>query len=309
MPKSKLFRPDVTIISSLSLLTILNGYWMKKRLGCKLVFEIRDIWPLTIIEEGGFNRRNPLVMFLAWVERFGYEHSDIIVGTMPNLAEHVQGVTGSKLGCHYVPFGFDPELYSNKEPLPKEYEERYIPKNKFIIGYAGSIGITNALDTLMKCASRMKDDPQMHFLLLGDGDLLDEYKSKTRDLRNITFAPKVGKAQVQAVLKHCDVLYLSVLDSKVWRYGLSLNKIIDYLMAGKPVIGSYNGYPSMINEADCGVFIPAEDVTALEQAIYEYRKRPKEELELIGARGREWLITNRPYAKIAQNYLEVLKQG
>jgi hypothetical protein len=68
-PKQGLPRPDLVIVSSLSLLTIFNGLWLKVRYRCRLVFEVRDIWPLTIIEEGGFSARNPLVMGLAMIER------------------------------------------------------------------------------------------------------------------------------------------------------------------------------------------------------------------------------------------------
>lgn len=306
MPKSMLPRPDIVIVSSLSLLTILNGYWLKKRFRCLLIFEIRDIWPLTIIEEGGFSQWNPFVMLLAWLERFGYQKSDVIVGTMPNLSEHVNTVSGKKTNCYCIPFGYDPGLYNSPEPLPEGYEERYIPKNKFIIGYAGSIGRTNSLDTLIECALEMKDNPHIHFLLLGDGDLLDQYRARVAELNNITFVPKVKKSQVQMVLRHCQVLYFSVEDSKVWHYGLSLNKLIDYMIAGKPIIASYSGYPSMVNEAQCGVFVPAKDVPALAAAIYKYAQLPKDQLESIGMQGREWLLKNRPYDKIALEYSKLI---
>jgi glycosyltransferase involved in cell wall biosynthesis len=302
MPKRLLPRPDVVIVSSLSLLTILNGYRLKRKHGCQLVFEVRDIWPLTIVEEGGFSRWNPFVMFLAWVERFGYRHSDVIVGTMPNIAEHVEDVTGKTGNCHCIPLGYDPELYRNLEPLPEDYEERYIPEGKFIVGYAGSIGITNALSTLVHCAMEMEKDDDIHFLLVGDGGLLDEYKARTIGLKNITFAPKVRKAQVEMILRRCQVLYFGVLESAVWRYGQSLNKLIDYMRAGKPIIASYSGYPSMVNEARCGVFVPARDVRALSLAICEYAHLPKEELEAIGKRGKDWLLEHRSYERIAEEY-------
>jgi glycosyltransferase involved in cell wall biosynthesis len=304
MPMRRLPKPDVVIVSSLSLLTIFNGYWIKKKFGCKLIFEIRDIWPLTIIEEGGFSKWNPFVMLLAWAEKFGYRNADVIIGTMPNLSEHVDAVMGNKMNCHCIPFGYDPDLYERQQLLPDGYEERYIPQNKFIVGYAGSIGTTNALDILINCAIEMKDNNGVHFLLLGDGDLLGDYKAKVSGLPNITFAPKVNKSQVQAVLSHCHVLYFSVMDSKVWKYGLSLNKLIDYMMAAKPVIASYSGYPSMINEAQCGVFIPAKDVSALKQAIREYYQMPTDQLDAIGQRGKAWLLKNRPYDKIALEYCE-----
>jgi glycosyltransferase involved in cell wall biosynthesis len=305
MPKRLISKPDIVIVSSLSLLTILNGYWLKRRFGCKLIFEIRDIWPLTIIEEGGFNKWNPFVMFLAWVEKFGYQKSDIIVGTMPNLSEHVKTVSGKGMNCYFIPLGCDPGLYNSPEPLPEGYEERYIPKNKFIIGYAGSIGRTNALDTLINCASEMAGNHHIHFLLLGDGDLLNEFKARVSELKNITFAPKVNKSQVQMVLRHCQVLYFSVEDSKVWRYGLSLNKLVDYMVAGKPIIASYSGYPSMVNEAQCGIFVPAKDVHALAAAIRAYEQLPKDQLESIGKRGKEWLLENRTWDKIAVEYCKL----
>ena len=302
MPKNIIPRPDVIIVSSLSLLTILNGYRLKRRYGCKLIFEIRDIWPLTITEEGNFNRWNPFVMFLSWVEKFGYRHSDVIVGTMPNLAEHVNSLLRSDSNCYSIPFGFDPSQYTKLESLPEGYEERYIPKNKFIIGYAGSIGLTNALDPLMRCAEVLKDDPDIHFILVGDGDMLNNYRNETRELNNITFAPKVSKLQVQSILSHCNVLYFSVKNSNVWRYGLSLNKLIDYMLAGKPIIASYSGYPSMVNEAECGCFVPAEDVSALANAICGYKKLSNSQLDSIGKKGKEWLLANRTYRKLAFEY-------
>jgi glycosyltransferase involved in cell wall biosynthesis len=307
MPKKRLPRPDVIIVSSLSLLTILNGIWLKARYKCRLVFEIRDIWPLTMTEEGGFSPRNPFVKMLGWVERLGYLKSDVIVGTMPNLTEHVTEVTGKGLNCHCVPMGYDPRLYEHPEPLPEGYEEKFIPKGKFIIGYAGSIGQTNALDTLMECACAMRNDPRFHFLVLGSGDLLEKFKAMTAGLPNITFAPRVNKLQVQRVLERCTILYLGVEDSEVWRFGQSLNKVIDYMSASKPIIASYDGFPSMIDESGCGVFIPAKNVDALLEAIREYGQHSSEDLERIGRRGKAWLLDHRLYPQLGQAYCKLFE--
>lgn len=305
MPKAKIARPDVVIVSSLSLLTILNGFWLKKRYRCRLFFEIRDIWPLTLVEEGGFRRWNPFIMILAWVEKFGYLKSDVIIGTMPNLSEHVKAVTGKNPPCYCFPLGFDPALYEQSEPLPDGYEERYIPRHKFIVGYAGSIGRANALETLIRCAERMKDNPHVHFVLIGDGGMLSGYQKRISGLPNISFAPKVKKLQVQSFLRRCHVLYFGAGKSKIWHYGQSLNKMIDYMYAGKPVIASYSGYPSMLNEAQSGVFVPAEDVRALKNAILAYARMPRERLEQIGKRGKAWLLQNRRYDKIAREYAKL----
>jgi glycosyltransferase involved in cell wall biosynthesis len=102
------------------------------------------------------------------------------------------------------------------------------------------------------------------------------------------------------------VIYFSTFKSKVWDYGQSLNKMIDYMLSGRPIIGSYSGFPSMINEAECGVFIPAEDAQALKDAILRFADMPSEERDAIGARGREWIIANRRFTKLAYSYLDIM---
>ena len=98
--KKELPSPDVIICSSLSLLTILNGFLLKRKFQCKLIFEVRDIWPLTLVEEGGYSRFHPLILLLAAIEWLGYCYADEVVGTMPNLQEHVSDVLGYERLIH-----------------------------------------------------------------------------------------------------------------------------------------------------------------------------------------------------------------
>jgi glycosyltransferase involved in cell wall biosynthesis len=306
LPKGGLPTPDVVIVSSLSLLTVLNGFLMRWRYRCRLVLEIRDIWPLTITEEGGFSRWNPLVLGLGLIEKLGYRYADVIVGTMPNLGEHVAAVLGQAKAVHCIPMGVDEVTMAASDEVPADYAEKYIPKGKFIVAHAGTIGITNALNTILDCADLMKDDAQVHFLVVGDGDLRSHYQQKYAHLPNVTFAPRVPKSTVQSVLSRCDLLYFAVHVSKVWKYGQSLNKVIDYMLAGKPVVASYTGFPSMINEAQCGTYVPAGDVTALRGEIRRYAAMDSTQREAIGRRGREWILANRSYCTLAKNYLAVL---
>jgi glycosyltransferase involved in cell wall biosynthesis len=305
MPRRDLPRPDVIIVSSLSLLTVLTGVWLRRRFRCRLVFEVRDIWPLTATEEGGFSRWHPFILVLAWVERFGYRHADLVVGTMPNLAEHVATVVGGGITCACVPFGYDPSAYEDAQPAPPDTGERLVPPGKLVVGYAGSIGVTNALDTIFACIRALRADARFSFLFLGDGDSRERYIAETRDLTNVVFVPKVERALVRSVLRQCDLLYFAVHDSAVWRYGLSLNKLIDYMMAAKPIVGSYSGYPSMLNEAGCGEFVPAADVAALTAALVRFAEMSPQRRAAMGRAGREWLIANRPWSVIAQRYLRL----
>lgn len=306
LPKQQLPTPDVVVVSSLSPLTVLNGIAWRARYKCRLVVEVRDIWPLTITEEGGFKPWNPLVLGLGVIERLGYKYADAIVGTMPNLGEHVANVLGFPKTTHCIPMGVDATTFAAPTALPKDYVAMNFPKGKFIVAHVGSIGITNALDTFLECAESMRNQPEIHFLVVGDGDLRESYRAQYAHLTNLTFAPRVPKDMVQSVLKECDLLYFSVHISKVWQYGQSLNKVIDYMMAGKPVVASYTGYPSMINEANCGTYVLAGDVSALKQEIERYARMDDATRQQIGARGKAWLIEKRQYKKLAEDYLAIL---
>ncbi len=304
--KKEIPKPDVLIVSSLSLLTLLNGFWLKRQYGCRLIFEIRDIWPLTIVEEGGFSKWNPLVMLLGFIEFLGYRYADEVVGTMPNLKEHVSDVLGDQRKVHCIPMGVDESILITSTALSDDFLRQYFPSDKFVIAHAGAIGITNALDTFLDCAESLKNNPNLCFLVIGDGDLRDFYLKKYGHLSNLIFAPKVSKDKVQAVLSHCDLLYFSVHPSKVWQFGQSLNKVIDYMVSGKPIVASYTGFPSMINEANCGSYVPAGDLLSLKSEIERYASMSQSELAEIGLRGKSWILNNRSYQKLAKNYLEIL---
>jgi glycosyltransferase involved in cell wall biosynthesis len=306
IPRERLNRPDIVIVSSLSLLTILNGLLLRALYGCPLIFEVRDIWPLTLTEEGGFNRSNMFVALLGLLEYVAYRYSEAIVGTMPNLGKHVENVLGCFKETHCIPMGVDESSLSKPIPLSSDYLNAYFPAGKFIVAHVGSIGITNALEAFFECADLMKDLPNIHFLAIGSGGLRHMYLSKYSHLSNLSFPPRIPKDAVQSALSHCDLLYFSVHSSKVWDYGQSLNKVVDYMLAGKPVVASYSGYPSMINEACCGSFVPAGNVAALRNEILRFYGMSEVERQNIGARGRTWILGNRRYQKLAADYLEIM---
>lgn len=306
LPKGALPDPDVIVVSSLSLLTVLNGLRLRRRYKARLVFEVRDIWPLTIVEEGGFGPRNPFVLGLGAIEKLGYRHADVIVGTMPNLGEHVEQITGQPLTTHCIPMGVDVDAVESPTPLPPEYIVEHIPTGRFLVAYAGSIGISNAMDVFFECVESLQGNSSIHFIVLGDGELRQAYVDRYASLPNLSFAPRVPKAQVHDFLSRCDLLYLSVHKSKVWDYGLSLNKLIDYMLAAKPIVASYSGYQSMINEAECGTFVPASDAEALVREIRRFASMPSTDREQMGSRGRDWLMKHRTYRSLAAEYLRVL---
>lgn len=306
MRTNNLPQPDVIIASSLSILSVISGLVFKWRFGSKLVFEVRDIWPLILTENGGFSKINPFVITIGIVEWLGYKYSDWIVGTMPNLEEHVHKVLGYQRSVACIPMGLPEEMVVDAVVEFPANLEALFPKAEFVLTHAGSIGIDNALDTLLEAARLLKGDTRIAFFIIGKGDLVNRYKSECSDLPQVVFADSVVSKFVQPILKRSSALYFAAHPTLVLEYGQSLNKLIDYMYSGRPIIGSYSGFPSMVNEADCGEFVPAGDSHALVDALLRWAIRPRHELDAIGNRGREWVLKNRTYDRLADDYIDLI---
>jgi glycosyltransferase involved in cell wall biosynthesis len=312
MPKKLIIKPDVIIVSSLSLLTILNGVFFKFLYKTKLVLEIRDIWPLYLEVEMGYSKYNPVIFLLSIIEKFGYLKSDLIIGTMPNLKQHLHDtykIFNKNVDC--IPFGFDEDIFNSHLSPDTNFINRKIlsiSDDAFVIGFAGSMGIGNGLNTIFDVIPNFANRNDIYFLFMGDGVLKDIYVEKCKNFNNVIFLPKdIDRNKVAQLLSISDVLYFGSLNSKFWDYGWSPNKIIDYMMSGKPVLASYSGYLSMLNEAESGYIVKAEDSKELFDMINKLLCTSKNELMLKGLNGRKWLIENRKFSILAEKYYNLLK--
>lgn len=304
----KIDKPEVIIVSSLSIFTIIYGYYLKRKFNSFLVFEIRDIWPLTMTEEGGFSKWHPLVLLIGFIEKFGYMKADLVVGTMPKLDLHVKDILGYEKAFHCSPLGFNPHNYKEEILNENNSFENIFPKDKVILGYAGSMGITNALEPFIETIKLLKNNESLHFMLVGSGDLRAKFEKELENCNNVTFLARIEQNEVKYFLQKCDILYLSTKDSKVWNYGQSMNKVVEYMLASKPIIASYTGYPSMINEANCGQFIKTSNSNDLKNAILKIVNLSIDERKKLGENGKKWVYENRQYSKLAKEYLNKINE-
>jgi glycosyltransferase involved in cell wall biosynthesis len=302
--KKEISKPDVVIVSSLSLLSVLSGLYFSKKYKSKFIFEVRDIWPLSLMELGNYSKFNPFIFFLSVIEKLGYKKADTIVGTMPNLKEHVNNVIGNNDKCYCIPQGFSQDFYNNQDVLDQDYIEKYIPSDTFIIAYAGTISVNNPIDVLIESARKLKEFP-IAFVIIGEGNKKGELINQCADLPNVIFAPSIPKNKVNHFLSFSSVCFDS-FSSELAKYGLSRNKWIDYMYAGKPIICSYSGFQSMINEANSGSFVPYADADALSDEIMKYYKLPKNELEILGQNAKKFILENRSFTALADEYLKFL---
>jgi len=300
-------KPDKIIISSLSLFPVLNAYIWSKIFKIEFIFEVRDIWPLTLIEVGGFSKYHPLTIVLGWFEKFGYKKAQYVVSLLPYAKSHMlkNGMNENKF--QYIPNGVNLDEVENYTDISDDIK-KLLPKDKFIVGYLGTIGIANALEYLIQSAKLLNYNNNIHFVLIGEGGELERLKKYTNDnlLNNITFIPPISKIEVQGMLKLFDICYIGWHNKSIYKYGISANKIFDYMYSAKPILHSINLENDIISNANCGVTIKAEDIQEIAKAILDLSSKSIETLDKMGQNGKAYVIKYHSYSSLATKYINLL---
>lgn len=301
LPKDKLDKPDIIIVSSMPIFPILSGWILKKIHGAeKLIFEIRDIWPLTLIHLRGISKWHPLALFIGFFEKFGYRNSDYVVSLLPNAHEHIYTISKNMEKIIIIPNGISEDLL-REEPLPDEVIN-LIPKNKFIIGYTGTISLANALEFLVDAARLCKDEKDIYFVLVGSGYLKEKLQKRCKDLNNIVFIPKIKKDQVQEILSLFDVCFIGRNDTPLFNHGVSSNKYFDYMLACKPIIVSSNRIKDPVELSGCGLIVKPESAEAIKEGLIQLFNTSKQARMRLGEKGMEYVKAHHTYNKLSDKY-------
>ncbi len=197
-----------------------------------------------------------------------------------------------------------------KKNLPENYKnflEKLKKEDNFLIGYTGAHGIANSLTTLVNAAYILKDK-KAHFVLVGSGQEKINLINKTKSLRlnNVHFLDTVPKEAVQDLMKYFDALYIGWQNRKLYRFGISPNKIMDYMLSEKPIIHSVSIFNDIVKILNCGISVEAENSVAVADAVIDLMSMPKKEREKLGERGRKYVIENHDYKILAENFLEII---
>ncbi len=299
--KKHLKRPDVIIVSSLSILSIISGFFLSRYYKARFILEIRDIWPLSAMLLGKYNSNHPFIWLLGKLEMFGYRSADVIVGTMPNLIEHVSKVEPRFKSCVCIPQGIKKQQLDITEHLDKDYISKTFSLNTFKVVYAGTLNLNNPIEVLLQAVANLPEEELIEVYILGSGSMLNWYKEKYSFCDRIKFCEPIPKKYVKSFLQNIDICFDSV-DSELGRFGLSRNKWIDYMNAGKPIICSFSGFQSMINEANCGSFVPFGNVDLLSAEILKFKKMDEVNRVSMGVRAKNFLRTKRTFQKLALDY-------
>lgn len=297
-------KPDVIICSPTAPFSILPAYYLAKKFNSKLIFEVRDIWPLTLVEVGGISPKHPLIRLMSWCEKFALKKSDIIVSNLQNYSQYIKEI-GINRKALWVSNGIDLNEMKNIEPLDINAKNK-IPLDKFIVGYTGKLGISNSISFLIESAGKLKNNQDIVFVIVGTGQEEKALKEKAKNLSNVIFIEPIKKTQVQSILSLFDICYIGLQKERLFEFGISPNKLFDYMHSSTPIIHAIDTPKDIVQLANCGLSVEAENSEEIKNAILKIYKMSKEERNILGTNGKKYVLENFTYAKLAKKYINII---
>lgn len=290
--------PDVIVASSPHPFCIFPATLIARRCNAALVFDVRDLWPLALRELGGFSRWHPYMIALSVAEWFAVRASDRIVSVKPGDCEYFERAYGvARDQVLYVPNGYLPQADETRQ-LPAGFSvlrSRY----SVLVGYVGALSRYYGLERLVELARHFTDRDDVGFVVVGKGDCQArlEQMAADRAVENLHFVGQVAKDAVLPLMRAIDIAYVGLEDLSIHRYGISCNKIFEYMAAGKPILGSYSTRYDPVDAAGCGIVVDPSDPDRLARSLA--RLIDDEELRAdCGIRAYEYFMRNHDYRSV-----------
>jgi len=304
------YKPDVVIASS----TYPSDNYVAKKIsklsGAKFIYEVHDLWPLSPMELGGMSKLHPFIVAMQHAESFAYRKADAVISMLPKTQEHMKSHGLDLKKWHYIPNGVILDEWNNKAKLnDKTLQQISEIKSRFdkIVAYTGTLGLANALDSLILSAEIVKD---VAIIIVGKGPEKENLQKLIADknLQNVFILESINKQEIPSLLQIFDILYIGLQYQSLFRFGISPNKLIDYMMAAKPIIQAIDAGNNVVKEVGCGIDIEPENPRAIANAITELINKPKEKLEKMGQNGHNFVLKNHDYSILAKKFVNIMQQ-
>ncbi|MDP6361099.1 MAG: glycosyltransferase family 4 protein [Planctomycetota bacterium] len=298
-----LAQPDLVIGSSPHLFAAYSAGLLAEKLQIPFVLEVRDLWPQSLIDLGNISANHPFIILLENIESWLYRRAARIISLLPGAVDHICAKGARADTIRWLPNGID----SSAVPEPMPMRESC----PFRIAYTGAHGIANGLDNVIDAAEMLKRDglgDRVHFLFVGEGTEKARLQKRAIEcgLNCVTFMEPVGKNDVYEIIQDSDACLMVLRDSPVFKWGVSPNKLFDYMACAKPVLFGVNTPLNPVEACDCGISFVADEPEAMVAAIKQLISMPLETRLQMGLRGRDYVLDCHNHKKLAVQLEEIL---
>jgi glycosyltransferase involved in cell wall biosynthesis len=312
LPKKLCKDFDIIITSSTYPLDIFPALVAKRSSkNALLVFEPHDLWPMALTELGGMSTKHPFVLINSAAEKIACKKSDIIISMHPGNIKHLATRGAKYENFYHVPNGVylpDWSDYNHVESSLRPEIESAKKKGQPIVMYVGSLSVANNIDFLMEAIQRTQNSAQ--YIIVGDGPERRrlELLAKRKDLP-IYFLGHIPKLEIPDTLAQADVCYVGFQFNALYQYGMSANKIWDYMMAAKPIVMSIASCNDPVEEAGCGVTVSSGSSVDLAKALDRILDLSDAEREVMGANGKRYVIDNNSYDVLGKRCITIFEDN
>ena len=274
-------KPDV-VVADANCLNYGPIYSYCKKMGIPIYIDMRDLWPMSIVEYYKYSEKNPIIQYMYHLEHKMYKKVTGVIFSMPGGKDYIRDKKCLDLDLdkfYYINNGVDLEQFA-KQIKENAFSDIDLDSDSFKVVYAGSIRTANNLISIVKAAELIKE-PKIKFLLYGEGDdksSLIEY-CKEHGINNVVFKGQVEKKLIPYILSKCDLSILNYKKAKTLKYGGSQNKLFEYLASGCPVLVTMDMNYNIVKDCNCGIALEEPDSKLIADAILKMYNMPLEERE------------------------------
>jgi len=266
-------RQDVVLFESPPLFLVPSGLIIGRATGAKIIMNVSDIWP-DIIVRMGHTTSGPFLKAMFWLERFGYEHSDVVALTNPGAARQIQE-RFARVRTTVISNGVDTKLFRPALRSDDVRADLGVGPDDFIVGYCGLHGLAQGLEVAIGAAERLKDHPRIRFVMIGDGPTKETLvaTANRKNLDNIRFFDRRPKKEIPAILASCDASLVPLVTRLP---GTMPSKVYEALAAGTPpIVAKGCEGDALVSEFDAGRTFEPLDSEELARVVLELANNPQ----------------------------------
>lgn len=278
--------PDVIYAYNLITLGAAARRW-RRRWGTKLVLDVQDLWPESVINSGMMRSRLTAHLLRRWCLH-EYRSADALIVLSPGFRRNLieRGIPAKRIEviynwCDETAISVPPQRVSNAE----------FPPHQFHVVFAGVMGVSQALDVVIDAAARLADSaPEVLFTLVGGGTEPPRLMQLAQDrgLSNVRFMPQRPMSAMGEVYAAADALLVHLRDDPLFAITIP-SKVQVYLHSGRPILCGVRGDAAeLVARSGAGVCFPPNDHEALAAAVMSVRALSVEQRRQMGALGRRF---------------------
>ncbi|MHB9149551.1 MAG: glycosyltransferase family 4 protein [Thermoleophilia bacterium] len=298
---------DIVVATSPPLFAGIPGLVVSLLRRRPFVFEVRDLWPESAIETGVLTN-SVLIRLSYYAESLLYRRATAINVLTPAFREHLiahKDVPAEKIW--YIPNAADLDLFS-PGPTNNAVRREYGLDGRFVVSYMGAHGLANGLDQILDAAEILRDEPDVVFMLIGDGMEKPRLReqARARSLCNVLFVDNQPKERMADFCNASDVCSAVLRKAETFKT-VYPNKLFDYMACARPSIVAIDGVArKLVEDAGAGLFVPPEDPEKLAAAVLYLRDNPKI-AKRMGASGRAFVEKHFDRSVLALRYERLLR--